>query len=258
MEIRRLLGRLFPGRNGSAELTALDIAGAVGMIRDSLAVEVMLACWCPEMSQLSRPELLSQIRDRQFREFVRQRKEFERITLTTLVETESAVLRGANPEEDPDVKRIYSKMQRAASELWFGRNVVTRRDFAMFSKIRDAVLAELSKPNQCPTCKGHMHVIRATRLLKCKRCDGRGTVPISKRSRAALMGVDESNFRRQWEPVYSFTYAIVRDAEAMAVARMVDILEPVCRGAAFRNGAYVPPGQRGKRGVDAPRRFMQS
>lgn len=258
MEIRRLLGRLFPGRNGSGELTSVEIAGAFGMIADKLARDVLWACWCRDPSEPYPLQLLDLIGVRQLKEFVKQREHFERIMLATLIETDRVVLNGDDPEKDADVTRAYSKMQRASSELWLGRNAITRRDFAMFGKIRDAVLAEVSKPNQCTTCAGRMHVIRATRMLKCKRCDGRGTVPISKRQRAALIGVDESNFRRQWQPVYEFTYAIVRDAEGLAVARMLEILEPMCRGKAFRNGAYVPPGERGKRGIDPPRRFMQS
>lgn len=238
MNIRRLMGRLYPGRNGSAELTQADISMALGFVSDKLAREVLCACWWEDGSIMSRPALLEMIGVKQYQEISRQRLRFEELAMSTLVEVDTVNAAGRNPGEDENVKRMTAGLNDARRALWFSKLDTPPTDFAMLGRIREAALREVQALNVCGDCGGRMFVWNGPRPIKCQHCNGVGTVPISNRERAAMIDRDESNYRRQWAPVYVFTHRLVRDAERDAVAKMQKALEQKCRGRLFPKGEY--------------------
>lgn len=68
---------------------------------------------------------------------------------------------------------------------------------------------EVVRPNRCPKCNG-CGIVKAK---ACQGCNGSGYKPLSNRTIAKAIGVDESNYRRVWCGRYQSVYEYVRDID---------------------------------------------
>jgi hypothetical protein len=230
-DVRRLVARLNPaspnlmGSGGAPEWTQQDIAAALAMLRDGqgepldeLAREVFCACWAQDFARLSEARLMHLIGVKQFCQLMRQRYRLEELRVE-VVSAQDAI--ETNGESEANVNELqYAKTRLAEHEQ---QSWSIRRP-EMFGIVRRAVMDEVSKPNQCPSCKGRMSVWRGTLQVKCQKCEGRGTRPVSDRQRAAKIKRDEANYRREWRYLYEFTYRLVADAEASAITAFREAL----------------------------------
>lgn len=215
--VRKLMGRLNPttarygdGRGGIPEMTSIDIAGALGMVQDELAREVFCACWWPDGARLERSKLLGLIGLRQRAEIDRQWRAVQVLRLDLHIATDEISARGkASAFEREQKERLKSRLDAAKRACWPSVP-------EMYSKIRAAVLDEVSAPNHCRYCEGRGEATVGTLTVQCKQCDGNGSAPVSDRQRAARIERDESTYRTEWRPVYEWTHAIVSEAEITA------------------------------------------
>lgn len=207
-DVRKLLARLNPavcrfdiGRGGLPELTPQDIAAAVGMVPAGLGRELMCRLWWPDGAQLATKELDALLRQAMFVEWLRRARRLEAAKLALHV---------AEEDRHGSVHRARSEVEAARAECW-------PKVGPAYKLLRVAVLDEMASPPQCQKCYGRGNVkTRTTVLVTCTACDGRGTVPVSDRQRAAALGVNESSFRRTWRGAYLWLLAHCTDAEAEA------------------------------------------
>jgi hypothetical protein len=204
--VHKLLGRLNAttcrfdiGRGGIPELTPQDIAGALGMIRDEFAREVFCAVWWPDGAKLVAKELDRIIAGMQFGEW---KSRFDAM-LDAQLKVAQAELRSDRRE----VHAARAALEHAKSEMW----PALRED--AYRLVRLAAVEELRAPKSCPTCQGRATAKVGELVVSCSACDGSGVVPVSNRRRAASMQVNESTYRRVWQPVYEWTYRRISDAE---------------------------------------------
>jgi hypothetical protein len=204
--VHKLMGRLNAttcrfdiGRGGIPELTAQDIAGALGMIRDEFAREVFCAVWWPDGAKLMAKELDRIIAVMQFAEW---KDRFERML--------DAQLKVAQAELRNDRREVYAAraaLEHAKSEMW----PALRED--AYRLVRLAAVEELRTPKSCTGCQGRGTAAVGELVVTCEACDGSGVMPVSNRRRAASLRINESTYRRVWQPVYEWTYRRVSDAE---------------------------------------------
>ena len=83
---------------------------------------------------------------------------------------------------------------------------------AHYAKMRLALLTELRSGRVCPVCNGRKSVMVENSLIECGRCLATGRIAISDRSRAEMMKINESVYRRTWRPVYEWMYRYLVDA----------------------------------------------
>lgn len=230
-DVRRLLARLNPstcrfdiGSGGVGGLTPQDVAAALGMVPDSFAREVVCAVWWPDGAALAPARLDAAVALKVREAMDRQARKAQAARLDLHIAKEAALSYRSLPDEARrDLERLEATAARLKAAQW-------PYDPAMHVAIRKAVLAELKAPNHCKTCNGLGEMTVAALRVVCKGCEGRGTVPVSDRSRADRIGRDEANYRRTWKDLYQFVYTIMSDAEARGVKALRDALrgdEPV-------------------------------
>lgn len=216
--VRELLARLNPttvkydiGMGGGApELTAQDIAGALAYVPAGLGREVFCHLWWPDGASLTRERLSMAIGQEVWRQVETQLRKLATARLELLIEQDSAL--GRNAVTDEQRRRIASleaKLSAAAARTW-------PTDPYMVTRIRSAVLAEMSKPNHCGTCKGRGEVMVKETKRICPTCSGRRILPLSSRDRARAIGRDESTYRESWRPMYEWLWNRLNDAEQAA------------------------------------------
>lgn len=204
--VHKLMGRLNAttcrfdiGRGGIPELTPQDIAGALGMIRDEFAREVFCAVWWPDGAKLMAKDLDRIIAGMQFGEW---KGRFDAML--------DAQLKVAQTELRADRREMAgarAALENAKSEMW----PALRED--AYRLVRLAAVEELRAPKSCASCQGRATASVGELVITCKACDGSGVMPVSNRRRAAALRINESTYRRVWQPVYEWTYRRVADAE---------------------------------------------
>jgi len=228
MNVRKLLARLNPSiarfeahHGGQPELTPQDIAGALGMIDDRLAREVLCTVWWPDGAQLQRAELDRIVREAQLREWMRLRRELEVAKLAVHVaEDDIDGTHGTRSSQRAALQRAAETLDEAKARQWPAVGPIYRA-------VRVAVLAELATPNLCTHCEGRGEVFAQDRLLPCEPCEGQGHSPVSDRKRAAMIERDEASYRRVWRPVYEWTLALCAGAETRGARALERALAPV-------------------------------
>jgi hypothetical protein len=215
-DVRKLLGRLNPtvcrfdtGRGGVPELTAQDIAAGLGMIPAGLGREIVCLVWWPDGARLSRDALYSEITRVIANERSRQLRNVEAARL-------AQHLAAAGSRDAMRAAAAAEESARAA--LW--PNLSPK-----YRKVRDAVLSEIASPSLCTKCRGRGYTISRSGVhTACGHCEGRGSVPVSDRQRAAAIGVNETVYRRTWRGLYQYLYTACTDAEAAALAQLSRVL----------------------------------
>lgn len=214
-DVRKLLGRLNPtvcrfdtGRGGVPELTAQDIAAGLGMIPAGLGREIVCLVWWPDGARLSRDTLYAEIT----REIAAERARQLRRVETALLSQHLAVAgsRGA--------MQAAKAVEDAREGLW--PNLSPK-----YRAVRDAVLSEIVSPHLCKRCNGRGYTVTRSKVhVACCQCEGRGTVAVSDRQRAAAIGVNETVYRRTWRGLYQYLFTLCTDAESAALAQLSRVL----------------------------------
>jgi len=192
-----------PGRGGVPELTALDVAGALGMGADKFA---MLAFQLTRGGSLHAFEQFDEmLACRQFGEW---RERAERLIEAQLAIAAAKYLLAKIAGK---AKHAQMMMEGARAGMWPALN-----DFeGKYQAIRRAVVAELRMPRICPICQGTKEItLKApeSKIVACNECRGLGFLPVFDRSRAQAIKIDVSNYNRTWRKVYEWTYQLVADA----------------------------------------------
>jgi len=227
MNVRKLLARLNPStarfeahHGGQPELTPQDIAGALGMIDDRLAREVLCTVWWPDGAQLQRAELDRIVREAQLREWMRLRRELEAAKLAVHVaEDDIDGTHGTRNGQRATLQRATETLDEVKARQWPAVGPIYRA-------VRQAVLAELVTPNLCTHCAGRGEIVMHDRLAPCQPCAGHGRTPVSDRKRAAMIERDEAGYRRVWRPVYEWTLALCAGAETRGARALERALAP--------------------------------
>lgn len=227
MNVRKLIARLNCttvrydiGQGGAPELTAQDIAGALGMVNDELAREVFCAVWWPDGSRLSLQDLLRLIGLKQRAEIDRQWKYVQMLRLDLhIAEDDLASRRAISSEDRSNLERLQARLKHAQELCWPAQP-------KMYPVLRLAALQELQEPNLCKSCDGRGKVLSGSLLVECKHCGGSCAVRVSDRQRAARIGRDESTYRREWRAAYEWTYQLLSDAESRAASMFSRCLLP--------------------------------
>ncbi|SEO63733.1 hypothetical protein SAMN02800692_1533 [Luteibacter sp. UNC138MFCol5.1] len=195
MRAAELMARLNPtnirydvGRGGLPELTAQDIAAAIGMVSPGLGRELMCRLWWPEGAQLAAKELDRLLMEAQLGEW--RRRSDALIT---------AQLRAEVAESDRQRRVASTAVDAAKAEQWprVGPG-------SPYAKIRIAVLAEMSAACLCPDCRGRGFVMIEGKIRGCATCETSGRAKVSDRARAEMVGVNRETYRTSIAPVYTW------------------------------------------------------
>ena len=215
MNVRKLLARLNPSTlnlrgagSGAGDVSAQDIAAALGFVPAGLGREVLCHLWWPLGASLKPTELLREIALIQSREHARLAAALKAAT-DQLVDLELRYYcsRIPGPELRGEIDAATRARDSARERCWSYHPDV-------YARIGRAVLAEMAATTLCPACHGD----------GCAHCDNTGAVPISARQRADAIGRDEAAFRKRWARVYEFTYRRLRDAEQGAARALAKAL----------------------------------
>lgn len=221
-DVRRLLARLNPatirygaGRGGIPELTASDIAGALGMVRDKFAREVFCAVWWPDGARLTHREFDLDLRNRQMKEWMRRQRAsvIARLAMDVAHDELKGTHGGAH-----EVRRTLAaarvEYEAAAAEAWpaWQNRHGKPREQSRYALIRAAVIVEIGSPRTCSICAGRGNLRAGALVVKCEACAGSGQRANSERHRAASLGIRGSSFEK-WAPVYDWTYTLCKTAE---------------------------------------------
>lgn len=218
MNVRKLMARLNPGTirydggggGGIPTLTPQDVAGALGMVPDSLGRELLCHLWWPDGARLTRRDLHDKLAIVQFEEFDR------------LMDTLRAAQLAAHLAEHDGLgsrTKAQTRLEDVRAQMWPGIGPHTRYRF-----VREAVLAEMATPAICTACAGRGQILRETLVVVCATCNGIGRKQVSARRRATAIGCDESSYRRSWRLPYEYLLAYCVDAEDKAARLMKSAL----------------------------------
>lgn len=227
MNPRRLLARLNPSTirydtlpGGVPELTAQDIAHALGLVPAGLGREVLEACWWPDGAALRRGSL----RDAAVALVVPEIRRQQQCLLEARTDVGiakacmgwSGHVTGAQRAARD---RAVARLEEVKAQLW------PQATLEMLPALVAAVVDELSKPRDCPTCHGR-GTVRVGALVKvCATCGGSGSALVSDRRRAAAIGRDEAAYRRVWCGVYEWLLDCMRTAERQAARELQEALQ---------------------------------
>lgn len=193
-DVRELLGRLGPtnirfdvGRGGGvAELTNIDIAGALGMVPAGLGREVLEAAWCPDVAAMRRHKLRDAVVGLVVPELQRQARRLGEAHLDLqLAEAAIAWSRSATSDQRRSVERARQVLAQVRAETWPTNTVE------------------------------HLPALARAAVDEIREGGRR-----SDRSTAIAIGVDPSNYAKFWRPVYQWLLQWMVDAEAVAAGQM--------------------------------------
>lgn len=222
-DVRKIMARLNAptrnyesGRSGAPELTAADIAGALGMVSPGLGREVLCALWWPDGASLTQERLGEVIAERVRKEMDARHRRLQAARLELHIASEMMLTAGNRDKQA--VQRLSNAVDAAKQECWPWNPVA-------HVQIREGVLSELRAPNRCPRCQGRGDLRADDLVIECIGCGGRGTVPVSGRSRAERCGMVESTYRRTWRGMYMWLYDQIADAESEAARELARALK---------------------------------
>lgn len=239
MNVRKMMARLNAAtasydmaRGGIPELTPQDIAAALGMIHDKTARDIFTAIWWPDGAELTRKELLDQMRGLLMTEFSRRCREAQIAKLDLHIAECNWAATNHHPEHDRQlISKLRHRAEETAANSWPGRMDV-------YPRICAAILIEIASPWTCKACSGTGMLIkkndekhnRETKVIGtvCNICNGRGTEPLNDCRRADMLGRDESSYRARWKKVYEWIYEIAASAESYGARELAKLLNREC------------------------------
>lgn len=184
---RRLLARLNPSTirydtlpGGVPELTAQDIAHALGLVPAGLGREVLQACWWPDGAALRRGPLRDAAVALVVPEIRRQQQRLlEARTDVGIVKACMGWTRATTSAQQAALRRAEERLDKLKAHLW------PQATLEMLPVLVAAVVDELSTPQLCPCCHGRGERRVGALVKVCTACGGSGAVPASDRKRAA-------------------------------------------------------------------------
>lgn len=207
--------RYTPRSDGRPELTASDIAHALGFITDTLGAEVLLACWWPDGAVSRRERLQAAVIALVKPEIKKQHDQITDARLDSgIVEACMRVTRTVTAAQRAARARAESRLKTLKETAWPQKTLET------LPALVTAVVHEIAQPRDCPACHGRGKVRNGVLMRTCTVCGGSGTVPISDRKRAAALGRDVSTYCKKWRGVYEWLLDTLRAAEQRAAAEL--------------------------------------
>lgn len=218
----RQLARLNPAHvkfdigagGGTPELTAQDVAGALGMVPAGLGLELLLAVHWPDAAKRNRPRLLELLTITQLREH----NEREQAMYRALCQVATADVR--------DKQRATVAYSTAHLARW--PQIIVKHDPLTFATpyedMRKAVIEELTHPKQCPECRGRELRDRVGQPKTCERCLGTGVVQYGSTWRAKQLGKARATFIQTWKPAYDWLMVLCCKELAEAEEALVKAL----------------------------------
>ncbi|WP_434428591.1 hypothetical protein [Xylella fastidiosa] len=224
---RRLLARLNPSTirydtlpGGVPELTAQDIAHALGLVPAGLGREVLQACWWPDGAALRRGPLRDAAVALVVPEIRRQQQRLlEARTDVGIVKACMGWTRATTSAQQAALRRAQERLEEAKAQLW------PQATLEMLPVLVAAVVDELSTPQLCPCCHGRGERRVGALVKVCTACGGSGAVPASDRKRAAAIGRDESTYRTTWRSLYEWLLERMGVAERQAATQLQEALQ---------------------------------
>ena len=201
MHIGRLIARLNPstvrfdvGVGGIPELTAQDVAAALGMVRHDLGARLLqVAYGDAHGAELQRTRDL--LCDAQRDEWLRREHR---------VSTAAAALGGAGRPAGYRERREFDDARADRWPRWI-TDVSAGETNPLYATVRAGVLTEVRQPMRCHACAGRGEVLVDGLVSVCSICRGTGYSAASSRGRARLLGIAEGPYRRNWQSVYEWT-----------------------------------------------------
>ncbi|MFG1468707.1 hypothetical protein [Xylella fastidiosa] len=223
---RRLLACLNPSTirydtlpGGVPELTAQDIAHALGLVPAGLGREVLEACWWPDGAALRRGPLRDAAVALVVPEIRRQQQRLlEARTDVGIVKACMGWTRATTSAQQAALRRAEERLDKLKAHLW------PQATLEMLPVLVAAVVDELSTPQLCPCCHGRGERRVGALVKVCTACGGSGAVPASDRKRAAAIGRDESTYRTTWRSLYEWLLDRMGVAERQAATQLQEAL----------------------------------
>jgi hypothetical protein len=225
MNPRELLARLnVPavryeiGRGGIPELTNIDIAGALGMIQDQFARDILCVVWWPDGSHAVFDSMAETVRVRLLNEY----SDRERAHVAARLELNIAQSSfDAKPKkgdwDDQIVADLKREIDRASARRW-------PWSLERYSRMFPVVVEEMRRPRHCPACCGRGIYIDESGIKNCRRCNASGVRHETKSWRAGQFGLSRDKFARHWAGVYDWVYRVIADAENKAAKELFQIV----------------------------------
>ena len=202
---------------GVPDLTAIDIAGALGFVKDKFAREIFLAVRWSDGAEITKQHLQEMLEARMHQEMDRRQRRLQRAKLELHIAQENySSRRHISSHDRRELARCQQEVELADSERWTA-HPKSPKNYAM---IPAAVIAEVASRNNCPACAGRGAAWQDELITTCEKCKGSGIAPVSGLSRARSIGVNQSNYHRLWHRPYEWTFALVSDACAEAARQL--------------------------------------
>lgn len=185
MSSAELLARMNPtacrfdiGRGGISELANIDVAGALGMVKDQLGRAILQVLYCDGDMMLEGLRQAERLVYEEVMPHIRDQKE-------AMVEAEMRELVAESAEDCANARRITDRL----------RAVSFPDERERILAILRGVLLEMRHPNHCPECNGRGQFVHNKLVVKCPPCKGTGRAAHSERKRADWCGMSVSGFR---------------------------------------------------------------
>jgi len=214
MNPRELLARLnVPavryeiGRGGIPDLTNIDIAGALGMVKDEFSRDIFIALWWEDGAKSGRIDLEERIRNLILLEFGQRSKALAIARLEqNIAQCAIAGKRCRTAFDDKITRACTMAVEEAKGRVWSYKTDV-------YVRVPGAVIQEILNPRLCDECKGRGEITADGLRRKCPGCNGYCTKPEKKINRAGRLKVSYESYRDKWSRIYSWTYDLVSRAE---------------------------------------------
>jgi hypothetical protein len=203
------------GRGGIPELTNIDVAGALGMVRDRFDRELFTAIWWPDGFQLARGALAEEVRQLLLKEYAKREREYTAARLELhMVECELEARRRRTEFDRKILHDQQNKLDAARGARWPWNS-------ELYANLFTVVVEELKHPQKCAVCQGRGQMRNEKGLVHdCKKCSGTGVKHETKTWRAKSLGLEEHQYRHTWHPVYLWLYGRLAKHEARAAASL--------------------------------------
>lgn len=188
------------GRGGIPEVTAVDVAAALGFSNNKFATEMYLIVRGPSVRNVGRADEL--LGCEQFAEWRKRADRMVNAQLAVAEAAQSAIITRPFMQH-----RAKMMLEGAKAAMWPQLD-----NYGPYHRIRLAVFAELRSPRICRVCKGRKHVVIEDKVIECTRCAATGVQAISDRQRADAIDESLTTYLRTWRKVYEWTYNLVANA----------------------------------------------
>lgn len=203
--------RLDVGRGGVPELTNIDIAGALGMVRHKLGRSVLEAtAW-----DRNAPGVMRDLRAILAKRIERRMRE----AAEAVIDAELAEFAAEMAGDETEIRLARQSHERAKLGLLPANRENVR-------KVLDLVLTEFVHPNLCPICHGRKEFVNGALVVECHACGQTGRVSVTDEIRAKAIGMSCSGWRKSRERgLHAWLCRLLGEAAYTAEGQLSDALE---------------------------------